>query len=511
MTENELARALFGRKRREAEEAGSATVVVSATAVESSSGGTVVVDFGSDVFGDTQTVDEQTGEVVYAPPSQGVEVPAAGGISAGDTVSVLVVDNQPVQAIGTGSVDRVGAVADAASTAAQEAKDVAQATGQHFWHDTRGAHVTEEEREDYETEASGFQQLMTSIGTLLTRAVNGVEYLLRSDTQSGMAIYDGTCTADDANLPQHMVASFTTDGAQIGKEGDAHVIIDDDEMTRKVPYVDGQTSGLFDQFKINKDGIEFRPHPRLDTEPSFKLYTPWESWVAQETVTLPSNRQIQFSSFRYQYNSFSRLFYDGQEVPSGYTVYPTYIYVWKTEIPVGASLVVEYNTSSPRTELRLHKNDTSQGRYDDALRVDLNGTKTASITWDGALSCADGSPYCSDGTNVKVGGATVGSADNLSYVASGALFRVELCISPSHTIPANAGATYSYTPTAISGYKPIGVVGFQNDAGWSAIVMGALVSIDEGKVYTVTRNNTSSAVTLKDYIRVLYIRDGFTV
>lgn len=226
MTENELARALFGRKRREAEEAGSATVVVSATAVESSSGGTVVVDFGADVFGDTQSVDEQTGQVVYEPPSQGVEVPAAGGISAGDTVSVLVVDNQPVQAIGTGSVDRVGAVAERAKTTADEAAAVAAAVGQHFWHDTRGAHVTEEERTDYETQASGFQQLMTSIGTLLTRAVNGVEYLLRSDTQSGMAIYDGTCTADDANLPQHLVASFTAQGAQIGKIGESHAEID---------------------------------------------------------------------------------------------------------------------------------------------------------------------------------------------------------------------------------------------------------------------------------------------
>ena len=267
VTENELARALFGRKRREAEEAGSATVVVSATAVDSSSGGTVVVDFGTDVFGDTQSVDEQTGEVVYAPPSQGVEVPAAGGINAGDTVSVLVVDNQPVQAIGTGSVDRVGVVAEGASTTANEAKAVAEATGQHFWHDARGAHVTEAEREDYETQASGFQQLMTSLGTLLTRAVNGVEYLLRSDTQSGMAIYDGTCTADDANLAQHMVASFTAQGAQIGKSDGVHIVQHFNEMTMS----DGNGTEFFavrdlrnsygmylwvDTFTVNRNGTE---------------------------------------------------------------------------------------------------------------------------------------------------------------------------------------------------------------------------------------------------------------
>lgn len=267
MTENELARALFGRRKQAAEAAGSATVVVSATAVNSSSSGTVVVDFGSDVFGDTQTVDEQTGQVVYEPPSQGVEVPAAGGISAGDTVSVLVVDNQPVQAIGTGSVDRVGAVAEGAKTTADEAAAVAAAVGQHFWHDTRGAHVTEAEREDYETEATGFQQLMTSIGTLLTRAVNGIEYLLRSDTQSGMAIYDGTCTADDANLAQHMVASFTADGAQIGKSDGVHVNQRFNEMSMssgngtkffKVSDLRNEY-GLFlwtDTFTVNPNGTE---------------------------------------------------------------------------------------------------------------------------------------------------------------------------------------------------------------------------------------------------------------
>lgn len=88
---------------------------------------------------------------------------------------------------------------------------------------------------------------------------------------------------------------------------------------------------------------------------------------------------------------------------------------------------------------------------------------------------------------------------------------MELCVSPSHSVPANSGIMYSYNATAISGYKPIGVVGFQNTGSATTLVVSALVSINEAKIYTLTRNMTSSAQSVQDYIRVLYIRDGFTV
>jgi len=130
--------------------------------------------------------------------------------------------------------------ADAASTAAGEAKTIAEATGQHVWDDESGLHVTETEREDYEQTPTGFARLMTSAGELLTRAVEGVEKLLRSDTASGTVYYDGECAPGAEDAEDHVVAAFTKDGAQIGRKGNAHVEMD------------------FNSFKmVDKQGNEF--------------------------------------------------------------------------------------------------------------------------------------------------------------------------------------------------------------------------------------------------------------
>ena len=130
--------------------------------------------------------------------------------------------------------------ARAAETAAQEAKQAAEAVNQHFWDDTRGAHVTEATQEDYLEQPSGFQNLMTSLGNIFTKAVNGVERILRSDTASGTVYYDGECAPDAQDLEDHAVAAFTKDGAQIGRKGNAHVEMD------------------FNTFKmVDKDGDEF--------------------------------------------------------------------------------------------------------------------------------------------------------------------------------------------------------------------------------------------------------------
>ena len=666
MTENELARALFGRREREARESGGTTITVTATATADSADGMVPVDFGTDIIGDDKVTDPDTGEVVYAPPSQSVEVPVAGGVSAGDTVSVLIVDGTPVQAIGTGSVDRVGAVAESASTAAQEAKAVAEATGQHFWHDTRGAHVTEAEKDDYLDEPSGFQNLMTSIGNIFTRAVSGVEKILRSDTASGMVVYDGECAPDAADLADHAVAAFTAEGAQIGKNSDAHIemdfnsfhIVDRDGATffnvddmrdengyatlnetfySKSTFTVAATVSEVIFVRVNNTTAEYTRSGNTftltnpPTTPPYNVTVRYTTSDQAQYYTLGERKNSSIIGIRSVaegarntasgtychaegYNNYATGYASHAEgkslaiasgigshaegsfsdatgdyshaegfctEASGYASHaeggnsasgnanttasgdfshaegyvslasgfashaeggtnnittPTtasgdYSHAegYKTEasgmashtegnntIAASANQHVEgkYNIAdTSNTYAHIVGNGTSNDHRRNAHTVDWSGNAwyAGDVSADGGIECADGSPYCKDGTDVKVGGTTVGSADNLSYVASGALFRVELCVSPSHTIPANSGATYGYTPTAISGYKPIGVVGFQNDAGWSAIVMGALVSIDEGKVYTVTRNNTSSAVTLKDYIRVLYIRDGFTV
>ena len=109
--------------------------------------------------------------------------------------------------------------ARAAETAAQEARQAAEAVNQHFWDDTRGAHVTEAEKDDYLDEPSGFQNLMTSLGNIFTKAVNGVERILRSDTASGMVMYDGECAPDAQDLEDHIIAAFDKDEVVLGKPG----------------------------------------------------------------------------------------------------------------------------------------------------------------------------------------------------------------------------------------------------------------------------------------------------
>ena len=112
---------------------------------------------------------------------------------------------------------------------ADEAKAIAEATGQHFWDDDGGAHVTDVTREEWEeAEADDFSDLsdakpyhnllMNSLGILLRRAL----FNLVSISRSAIAFYDGT-----GNTASHIVATFGIGGAQIGKTGAAHSVIDD--------------------------------------------------------------------------------------------------------------------------------------------------------------------------------------------------------------------------------------------------------------------------------------------
>jgi hypothetical protein len=85
------------------------------------------------------------------------------------------------------------------------------------------------------------------------------------------------------------------------------------------------------------------------------------------------------------------------------------------------------------------KHATREGVLDVAWDIESEGDVSA----DGALSCADGSPYCKSGTDVKVGGTTVGSADNLSYVASEDTLRVPTTHAATrHPTNTRAGSIY---------------------------------------------------------------------
>ena len=117
-----------------------------------------------------------------------------------------------------------------------EAHEVAVATNQHFWHGDDGAHVTDEEKDDWAAEYAKIGHgtladptdtrpwhniLMNSLGILLRTGLRN----LVSITKSAIAFYDG-----EGNQAGNVLASFGTTGARIGKDSSSHITVGDSGM-----------------------------------------------------------------------------------------------------------------------------------------------------------------------------------------------------------------------------------------------------------------------------------------
>lgn len=109
--------------------------------------------------------------------------------------------------------------AESANIAAEEAQAVAEATGQHFWNDDNGAHVTEVTQDEWNDSSSenyhnGFNSLFGSLGLLLRKALNNIAAF----THSSVSFYDG-----EGNETANIVAQFGKDGQVIGKQSESHI------------------------------------------------------------------------------------------------------------------------------------------------------------------------------------------------------------------------------------------------------------------------------------------------
>lgn len=190
----ELAGSLFGTRRME----GSSSMrdydtTIFGEAVSDSENGTVLVKLSDDV-----TTPDGSGDVY-------VEIPTYVSVKSGDTVSVGVSTNGTIGdprvrgVIGGG--DRMQAQVDSAETLAQQAEAVATATGQHFWHDSSGAHVTEVTQGEWNDSTgtsyhSGANVLLNALGQLFRDGLNNILAIV-SGTDPGIAIYDGEGNAAD--------------------------------------------------------------------------------------------------------------------------------------------------------------------------------------------------------------------------------------------------------------------------------------------------------------------------
>ena len=181
----DLARAIFGTDR----EPTANVTRITGTATADSSDGTV-------------TVQLEDGDVI--------EVGTIGSVSSGDTVTIHVQrgEAQVIASEGWG---------DAMQAAVDEATAIAEATGQHFWHDSNGAHVTEVTQEQWQQSQTGHNILVNSLGILLRKALN----YIAAWTGSALSFYDG-----DGNSASNVTASFGSAGAQIGKVDESHLEMD---------------------------------------------------------------------------------------------------------------------------------------------------------------------------------------------------------------------------------------------------------------------------------------------
>lgn len=177
----ELGTRLFGRSRAEDEsvltDATTRTYIGNATS--DSSDGSVYVELSDDVT----MPDDYDGENGIS-----VELPTTAAVSEGDEVVVTVFGGgamkSPVVTGVVGSGDRIAGVA-------QDALDVANATGQHFWSDDDGAHVTEVTQEEWSDPTdpgyqSGPNSLWNSLGMLFRDGLANLMALLAGRTDASI-------------------------------------------------------------------------------------------------------------------------------------------------------------------------------------------------------------------------------------------------------------------------------------------------------------------------------------
>lgn len=180
------------------------------TATSASEDGSVYVTLSQDVT----LPDDDDGE-----HGLGVEMPTTVAVDEGDEVLVTVfgggVMKAPVVTGNPGWGDSIQTQVDNAETLATEAQEVAQATGQHFWPDDDGVHVTEATQEDWNDSTgtsyhSGANVLLNALGQLFRDGLNNILAIV-SGTDPGVAIYDG-----EGNAADNIMALFSKALIRIG-------------------------------------------------------------------------------------------------------------------------------------------------------------------------------------------------------------------------------------------------------------------------------------------------------
>lgn len=212
-----LAERMFGRQRLETTAAMASvdTQTYIGVATSDSADGSVSVVLSDDVTqpdngiwdGDTFLASDELGT--------SVELPTTTAVKEGDRVLVTASGaNVMATPVVTGVVGRgdeqqaqIDAAAEAAASVegiAQEALDVAEATGQHFWSDSDGIHVTEVTQEEWSDSTgpsyhSGQNVLINALGQLFRKGLTHLMALTAGEDET--ATFTVSETVRDYTLP----------------------------------------------------------------------------------------------------------------------------------------------------------------------------------------------------------------------------------------------------------------------------------------------------------------------
>jgi microcystin-dependent protein len=209
--------------------------------------------------------------------------------------------------------------AKAAEGIAGEAKSIANATGQHFWDDDGGAHVTDVTRDewaaaveddfgDYDPDAKPYHnQLLNSMGILLRTALNN----LVSITRSAIAFYDGA-----GNSASNIVARFGSDGAQIGVADGAHSYLAQDYHSLQMVDKEGNDYLYVSDLRDDTGEATITEHGYTVTQGS-------TYYVALSVVSVVSatyiDMQLTVASIDGNAITFEQTMYPGRELTVVYT------------------------------------------------------------------------------------------------------------------------------------------------------------------------------------------------
>lgn len=175
---------------------------------------------------------DSDGTVWLRMPGSTIDTPVTGAVvanvEAGDVISyaiqggrVSIEGNASDPSVGERVVGTVRRVAARAASLASSAKAIAEATGQHFWHDDNGAHISTTDRDP----AGARNAVWNSLGMLFRSGTDILLAIVAGD-DSGVDVYDG-----GGNEDENVLASFRGSGLRIGRADEVHVEVTDSAMT----------------------------------------------------------------------------------------------------------------------------------------------------------------------------------------------------------------------------------------------------------------------------------------